>query len=561
MTNQKRWIVAPKKSNDIIEQVLINRGIKKSDWQDFLQPDFEKLSDPFKLKGMKQAVARIAQSMKAGETVGIFGDYDADGIPAAALLNDALTHLHVKTAVYIPPRDRGYGLSNEGIDFLARQGAKLVIAVDLGITAKAEVKQAKVSGIDVVIVDHHTVQPGKLPDAAAVVNPKQSGDRAPFRDYAACGLAYKLVQALAEHTGKISKTQLKWWLDLPAISTVADMVPLVGENRIITKYGLIVLSKTRRVGLAKLYEKAKMNPAAFSTSSISFQIAPRLNSPSRMEQQGSAAFELLTTDDEERADQLAAELEQINRERQAVLDRVLHEAKEKIEKDKLHRHKIIVVAGRGWPAGVVGLVAGRLMDQYARPTIVLRQDEKISKGSARSIQAFNIMEAFDHVKHHLLKHGGHPRAAGLSLENEHLEMVYDKLVALAQSKLTKEDITPKIEIDGVLLPHEVNLQLYFRLKQLEPHGVGNSKPVFLIENLIVKESRQVGNNGKHLKLWLGQTQNGREYTIGGIGFDLGLRGNDLMAGDHLDLVGYLDQDEWNGTKRLQLKVLDIKKRA
>lgn len=571
MTNQtripkflKKWVLAPKRSNDIVEQILLNRGVKKSDWRKFLDPKFDDLSDPFKIKDMRLAIERVVKAIKNDEMIGVFGDYDADGIPAAALLYEALTLCGAKSAVYIPARERGYGLSTEGIDYLGSLGAKVIVAVDLGMTAKNEVAQAAKKGIDVIVVDHHTVQQGKLPDqAAALVNPKQATDHSLFKDYAACGLAYKLVMALAQKTGKISQTKLKWLLDLPAISTVGDMVPLQGENRIITKFGLIVLQKTRRIGLQKLYQKAGVDPSAIAASTLSFTIAPRLNSPGRMEQPGlplshvSPAFTLLITQDELEADRLASEVDKINRERQAVLDKVIAQAREQIEKDKLHERKLIMVVGEQWPAGVVGLVAGRLMDEYTRPTIVLRKEEGIVKGSARSIEAFNIMEAFDKVKHHLLKHGGHPRAAGLSMEYKHLEMVYDKLLTLAQAKLTDEDLIPKIKVDAKLRLSDLSSRLYSRIKALEPHGVGNPKPVLLVEDVLVQEARRVGNGDKHLKLWL--KQNGA--MIGGIGFDLGQLNSSFKAGDSVDLVGYLDQDHWNGRARLNIKVLDLKKRT
>lgn len=561
MKLEKRWVVAPKKSDDIVEQVLINRGIAKSDWKKFLDPHYEDLSDPFKMLGMQEGIKRVLKAIKNSEVIGVFGDYDADGIPATAVLYEGISQCGGKAAVYIPARERGYGFSLEGIDYLKGLGVSLIITVDLGMTAKDEVAYAAKQGIDVIVIDHHTVQLDKLPErAVAIVNPKQANDKSPFKDYAACGLAYKFVMALAQKTGKISATELKWMLDLPAISTVGDMVPLVGENRVITKYGLIVLQKTRRIGLQKLYKKAAIEPSNIAASTLSFAIAPRLNSPGRMEKPGlplshvSSAFTLLTTKDEAEAERLALEIDTVNRERQAVLDKVITEARAQIEKDKLHEKKVILVVGDEWPAGVVGLVAGRIMDEYCRPTIVLRKEQGIVKGSARSLEAFNIMEAFDTVKKHLLKHGGHPRAAGLSMEYKHLEMVYDKLQAAADAKLTPEDLIPKIKVDAQVPLKEITVSLYNQLKKLEPHGMGNPKPVLLINNLFIQNARTVGNEDKHLKITFKQA----ERSIGGIGFDLGDLNSNLNTGDIVDVVGYLDQDEWNGAKKLNLKVLDLK---
>lgn len=556
----KRWVVADKKSADVIEQILINRGINKKDWERFLNPSFESLADPAKIKNMARAAKRIIKAIADKTAIGIFGDYDADGIPAAALLHQAVERLGGQSIVYIPTRERGYGVTKEGLDFLISNGCQLIITVDTGITAKAEVEYAGKKGVDVIVVDHHIVQAQKAPKAFAVVNPKQPGDKSSFKDYAACGLAYQLVRALAKLTGKISTLQLKWWLDLPVISTVGDMVPLVGENRVITKYGLLVLQNTNRAGLRKLYEKAHIDPKMISASSVSFQIAPRINSAGRMEIPGlpidyiSPALVLLTTHNTELADDIAGKLERINRERQEVLEQAIAQAKAKVEKEKLHRHKLILVTDSNWPAGVVGLVAGKLMESYARPVIVLRQEEGIARGSARSIEAFNIMSALDHVKKYLLKHGGHPRAAGLSLELKHLDLVYDKLVTLAGRKLSDQDITPKISIDSELSLKQINLQFYNRLRSLEPHGVGNPKPLFLFKNLLVNSAKAVGSDAKHLRMRFTQGS----IAIGAIGFDLANHSAKVKSGDIIDAVGFVDQNKWNGNSEFQLKVVDIK---
>jgi single-stranded-DNA-specific exonuclease len=549
-----RWILSPQKSADIMEQILLNRGVARKDWARFLSPDFEKdLGNPFKLMGMREATKILLQARKDKDKIGIFSDYDADGIPAAALLHQALGRLGIETETYIPNREQGYGLNKEGIESLIDRGCRVLLAVDLGITNKKEIEYAKQRKIQSIVIDHHLVQSDKLPKADAIINPKQK--RCPYadKDLSAGGLAYKLIQALAKQTGEITIRQLKWWLDLPAISTITDIVPLTGENRTIAKYGLIVLQKTKNIGLQALYRQAGICPEKINTYTVGFQIGPRINAPGRLLKPRDA-WELLVTQNRTRANILAKKLNQINLARRQEMDRALKKAIKRIEKDGLEKNKILLIADKDLKPGVVGLVADRLMDRYHRPAIVLCQDGKIVKGSARSIGDFHIMEALDICGRHLSSHGGHARAAGLSLELKHLHNFYDQILRLADEKLTRQQLIPKLEIDAELRLKELNLTLYRKISQLEPFGFGNPKPVFVARGVQVDSVRTVGQQNQHLKLYLKDGQK----VISGIGFGLGERAGKIDRKDMVEIAFSIDLNQYQGRENLELKILDFK---
>lgn len=565
----KRWELLPCTKKDITDQLLENRGIDFKNKEDFFKPNFDKLlSSPFKILNLEKAAERILKAVEKKEKIGIFADYDHDGTPAAVFLMKFINFLwdsihdrniSRQVSVYIPSRQEGYGLSEKGIRQLKREGCSLIITVDLGITGKEQVKKAKELGIETIVIDHHEVIASKFPNEAfAVVNPKQKEDKSNFKEFSAGGLCFKLAVGLFNLYSKLHKAGykdkaeyfLKWNLDLPAISTICDMVPLLDQNRIIAKFGLIVLSKTKNLGLRKLYQSAGIMPENIGTYTVSFQIGPRLNAPGRMDD-ANQSFYLLKSQDEREAEDLALYLNRINRKRQAELERVLKEARKEVEEKKLHHKKVILVSGKNWPAGIVGLVAGKLMEQYARPTVVLEVGEKISRGSARSIDGFHIVEAFEEAKEYLLRHGGHAKAGGLSLENKHLQNLYDRLLELAETKLKDEDLTPKIKVDAEIEKKDLNYGFWQNLKKFEPHGLGNPRPTFLMKNLIIDEVKTVGSENKHLKL--------RLSGLSAIGFDFGPFGSELRIGDNLDVVFNLDENNYNGVKNLQLRILDLKK--
>lgn len=563
-----RWeiISRQKKATDLIEFLLRNRGITPAKRADFLAPDFARLGDPNLFLGMAKAVRRTISALRQGERIGIFVDYDADGIPAGVLLYHGLKFLRQclklpfdPPPVYIPRRNEGYGLSREGIDQLKKAGVTLVIAADLGITARVEVEYAKTQKVDTIIIDHHLIQPEKLPRQSIIIDPKQSRDRYPFKDHSAGGLVWNFLKSCAleiDANPRQIEHFLKWSLDLVAISTIADIVPLVGENRILAKFGLVVLQKTQRLGLAELYKTAKIERAQVSPYTVGFQIGPRLNAPGRLDQ-GWPAFELLTTDDPKKARQLAERLETINRERQAELERILEEAIAEVEKKQLHQHKLILVAQRGWQNGLIGLVAGKLVERYHRPAIVLNKAGKFARGSARSTEALHILEILAETEKLLIRFGGHARAAGLTLKTELLPEFYDRLIALANQKLTAADIEPRIKLDAWLGLERCNLATVRQLQKLEPHGFGNPRPTFAISGAKISRASAVGQNNQHLKLTLNSlADESKSYEA--IGFGLGERLKDLKPGQAVELAGSLQAETWQGTTKCTINFQDIR---
>lgn len=549
---QKRWIVHDRTADNLIDQLLVSRGVEDKDA--YLNPDYRKLYDPFLLKGMKELVDRLTQAFDAKEKIAIFGDYDHDGTPAAALLHDGITACGgLVSSVYIPTREEGYGLSTAVIELFAKEGIQLLVTVDCGITNKPEIDYAKGLGLEVIVIDHHIVQSDKFPDAAIVVNPKQDGDTYPFKELCGCGLAFKAIQALGQQTNKISADKLKWYLDLVAISTVCDMVPLEDENRILVHYGMLVLAKTKRLGLQQLMKVAAIDTANITTYTIGFGFGPRLNAPGRLER-ASIAYELLVTKDASVAETLARRLEQLNKRRQDELEVMLKQAQEVVDKEKLNERKVIMVSGNGWSDGLVGLVAGRLMEKYHRPSFVLSaREDGLAKGSARSIEGFHLVDALNECQQYLTKYGGHAKAAGLTMAQEQLELVYDKLIEIAEQKLSDSDLQPRVIIDGILRPDEVTLATAAELAKLEPHGFGNPKPIVMLEACQVLDVKTIGTLGKHLKM---SVQLSNDTVVDVVAFGLAQREGECNSGQLLDMVGFLEINEWRDRKTLQLKAVD-----
>lgn len=564
--SNKKWIVSKKKSNDIIEQLLINRGVRNK--ESFFNPNFERdIYDPYLLSDMKKSVKRIFSSIKNKEKIGIFADYDVDGITAGSILTNFFNYLGVKTEIYIPTREEGYGLNELGIKTLCDAGCKLIITVDLGITGKKEIKKAEEMDIDVIITDHHLFKESDISkDAFGVIHPRLS-NKYPNKDLSGGGVAWKLVQAMVSSPdlSKICSDKkiiniTKWSLDLAAISTVCDMVSLVGENRAITKFGIKVISKTQNTGLFELIKKASIKSDNISTYTIGFQIGPRLNAPGRLDH-ALISYSLLTTRNKDEAKKFAAKLDDKNYQRQKELEQILKEAKEKIEKRKLKDKRIILIEDKNWSEGLIGLVAGRLMEQLCRPVIVFREEKGNLKGSARSIESFHILEALDSVSKHLRTHGGHARAAGLSLEKKHLSLLYDELLKIAESKITDQDLIPKIFIDAEISPKDITLKLCRELNKFEPYGLGNPRPIFLAKNMIISSKRLIGAENRHIKLGLSINDDTdkviKPSTQEAVGFDLGYLYDKIKTGDKVDLVFSLAINSWNNIEKPQIRIIDI----
>lgn len=560
----KNWIVKPKKSEDIIEQLLINRKIPRKDWDNFLNPRYESLLDPNNLHDIDLAVKRIIKAIEGKETIGIFADYDADGILGAAILTNFFDYLGVKTTIYIPSREEGYGLNERGLNDLKKSGCQLIITVDLGITGKEQVKFAKKSGIDVIVTDHHLFKTNQLPkDALALVHPKLSKNY-PNKDLTGGAVAWKLVSAIiskiTNHKSQINNYP-KWSLDLAAVSTVCDMVPLAGENRAITKFGIKVLAQTKNIGLEELMRIARVDLEKISTYTLGFQIGPRINAPGRMDH-AQISYYLLTTRNRKEAREIAKKLDEINHQRQEELEKAIIEAEEKVLKKGLLKNKIILVEDKKWSEGIIGLIAGRLAERFCRPVIVFREGENELKGSARSITEFHILEALDKAKKFLLKYGGHAGAAGLQTSKIMYKKLQQKLIEVADAKLVDADLLPKIKIDAEVKPPKINLKLFDEIKKLEPFGMGNPRPAFLTRGLEIVDKRLVGREEKHLKLRLkssGQSSVISHQLLEAISFNCEECKKNLQIDDVVDIVYHIDENEWNGTRKIQMKIIDIRK--
>ena len=548
---QWRWQLRPRTQPDIIGQLLENRGV--TDRAQFFAPDYHAHShDPLLLPGMAVALDRIERAIKDKESICVYGDYDADGIPGTAVLIKTLRANDAQVRSYIPDREKeGYGLNEPAVRSLKEQGVRLIITVDLGITGKAEVALAKELGIDVIITDHHHVDEERVPtDAIAVVHPALPGSKYPFDGLAGGGVSWKLCQALSVRTNKPSPAQLKWWLELPAISTVCDMVPLVDENRMIVHYGLKVLMQTRNIGLQALYRVGGIPNDALTERTIGYQIGPRINAPGRIDQ-ASLALELLLTDDPVLAQEFAAKTEGQNRERQEQLDGLIKAVIEVVEREKLHEGPSIVLAGEGWPTGVIGLAASRLTERYHRPSIVLGIHNGIAKGSGRSISGFNLLAGIADCHDLLLTYGGHEKAAGLQMDVAHVAAFKERFVSYASTNIASEALVPTKKADCVLQPEVITDEFVQTLVQFAPYGIGNPKPKFVVTPLEVIETRPVGAAKQHLKL---RFKGGLE----GIGFSCAHHANRCAPGSTVAALGSLEFNSWNGRQTIQLLIDDIK---
>ena len=550
-------------------QILFNRGIiSESDLKnkdiidkkihDFLEPGYESsLHDPFFLKDMDRAVERIQKALRDKEKICIYGDYDVDGVTSTALLSDTFEKLGADFIAYIPSRqDEGYGLNKEAIDEIARKGIKLIVTVDCGIRSFDEIEYANSLKLDVVVTDHHELEKSKdkdlLPKAVAVINPKRSDCDYLFKDLAGVGVAFKLACAVLSKVPNLANSWERWLLDLVALGTVCDVVPLVDENRVLVKYGLKVIAKTKRVGLQELIKSAAIQIEKINSHNLGFHLGPRLNASGRLEN-ARLSLGLLLAKDTKEAEIAALNLSKINKERQAITKRILEEARAMLGKIDDGRN-IILLKNKNWPAGVVGIVAFRLMDDCGEPVLLFEEGETESKGSARSIDNFSIISALEKCEDVLVKYGGHKKAAGLTVKNEHFIVLNEKLIEIAGKDIAEEDLIPEIIIDAKIDIENIDVTVGEYIKKLEPFGFENKKPVFIIENAEVKNSALVGSDKNHLKLTIASGSS----SLSGIMFGYGTN-NDLKSGDKIDIVFTINENEWNGRVSLEAMILDIKK--
>ena len=531
----------------LIAQLLYNRGLTEpSQVESFIAADERLSGNPFLLPDMQQAVARIYRALLSGENIAIYGDFDADGITATALLVQGLTSLGGKVIPYIPHRlTEGYGLKITALENLHRQGISLVITVDCGITALAQVKKAKRMGLDIIITDHHTPLP-EIPPAVAVVNPKRTDSIYPFSELAGVGVALKLLQALLQSIGK--EKQLDELIDLVALGTVADMMPLVGENRYLVKQGLKVINNTPHLGVREMITQAGLNIGSLNAESISWVIAPRLNAAGRLAH-AMTSYRLLMTDSPQEASQLVIWLEEKNAERQRLTTKVLTKAREQILAQGIS--PLLVASDNDYPTGIIGLVAGRLSEEFYRPAIIIKTGESISSGSCRSIPEFNIILALKQYSHLLSQFGGHSQAAGFTLPTENLARLKQCLSQLATTQLAGVDLRPQLNIDAEVTLPELSGDTFQATQQLAPFGRGNPVPTFVSRRVEVIDCRTMGTTDEHLRMKLKQGGN----VWSGVAFRLG---NYLAeVSSHLDIVYNLEIDRWGGEERLRLNILDF----
>jgi len=570
MTHTKRWVVAspitPQASEalsafpPVLKQILFNRGIvTDADARAFLkaQPNFD--NNPFQFTGMRLAVDRIKHAIDHNEPIAIYGDYDVDGVTATALMVDALRLLNADVRGYIPNRfDEGYGLNKDALDSLKADGVKLVITVDCGIRSPDEALHARTIGLDLIVSDHHHPDGENLPPALAVINPKQHGDIYPDKDLAGVGIAYKIVEALAFERGKrkdgtlADDFPLSSFLDLVALGTVADLAPLVGENRSLVRKGLRQIHATKRQGLFSLASVAETKIDKITAGNIGFMLGPRLNASGRLES-ALASFELLTTTDFMRAGQLAQQLDVQNKQRQTITRSMQKQAEEIVMGEDPEAFLLFAVHEEFNP-GVIGLAASRLTETYYRPAVVAAKGPEETRGSCRSIPEFHITDALDLCKDLLVRHGGHAAAAGFTVKNENLPKLVDRLREIARDQLAGKDLRPTLSADMELPLVDITYETQKNLQYLEPTGYGNPDAVFVSRNVKVKSSRTVGAEGKHLKVNLQGDGAGIYFDC--IGFRLGHLQKELPP--RVDVLYTLETNEWNGRTTLQLNLKDIK---
>ena len=516
----------------------------------FLKPKRTDFYDPYLMPDMEKAVSRITKALKNNENITIFGDYDADGITSTTILKRFFHDINKECNVYIPNRlNEGYGLNKNAIKKLSEDGTNLIITVDCGITAIEETKYAKELGIDIVITDHH--EPGEeIPDAEAVVDCKRKDNKYPFRELAGCGVAFKLTQALCKNLD-LNENQALKYLDIACVGTISDVVPLVDENRVIVKLGMLLLKQTKNLGLKQIINNAHFKE--FNSMSIAFGITPRINACGRLGHQDEA-LELFTTDNQEKATELAKKVDEYNIQRQLEEKRIYDEAitllQEEAQKNGITN--CIVLGHENWNPGVIGIVSSRITEKFYKPSILVCFDKDIAKGSGRSIEGFDLHKALMECDKYLTNFGGHSLAAGLSLNTKDFEKFKNMINEYAEKNIKDEDLIPTIIIDLKLEDSQLNIEEVEELKLLEPFGQSNEEPIFMITNLKVVSIKTL-SDGKHLKLYL-KNQN----YLDAIGFNLGERANELKIGDTIDIVGNLNINEFNNTKKVQMLLKDFK---
>jgi single-stranded-DNA-specific exonuclease len=565
MHQQKRWnlpephpaapeLAAQLKVSPLIAQVLLNRGLAGADeCLDFLRPNLKCLHAPERIPGLTRAAERIARAVRDGERIVIYGDYDVDGITATTLLTSALARAGAKVGYFIPDRIRdGYGFSVRGVDVARRRRTRLVITADCGITATNEVRLAKEQGIDVIVTDHHEPL-GELPDAIAVLNPKRKDCPYPFKELAGVGVVLKLVQGLvASRPGGLPESFVMEHLDLVALGTIADVVPLRGENRIFAKIGLERICNSQKPGIVALKEVAGLRARRVESGHVAYILAPRINAAGRLGNAESGVRLLLATDIGE-ATTIAESLEEDNTNRKKIDEETLEDALEQLRRIGPELPPAIVLWSEEWHPGVLGIVASRLTERFHRPTVLIAADEDEGKGSGRSIPGFDVCQALQECREHLIGFGGHSYAAGLTIRAEQMQAFRVRLCDVVTRRLMPDDYVPKLSIDGPLSLDDCNEELVEFLDRLSPFGIGNAEPLFIANDVRLASPPMVVSRN-HLKLSL--RQNGREIDC--IGFGMGHLAGPIQSDPGRVSIAFVPTiNVWQNRSRLQLKLRDI----
>ncbi|WP_077367282.1 single-stranded-DNA-specific exonuclease RecJ [Anaerosalibacter sp. Marseille-P3206] len=540
------------KISSLTAKVLINRGfntVEKA--RDFLHTDLDNLHDPFLLKDIDKAVDRIINAINKDEVICIYGDYDADGVTSTSLLSIIFNKLKLKYFHYIPNRlEEGYGLNIDAVDYIAKRKANLLITVDCGITSFDEVEYLNNKGIDVIITDHHQCKE-KLPSALAVVNPNREDDEYPFNNLAGVGVAFKLIEALLMKLDiPINYEEI---LPIVALGTVADVMPLVGENRIIVKNGLLYMERSKNFGIKALLEVTNLKDKKLSAYHMGFVLGPRLNAAGRLGDP-SIGVSLFTSDNYDEAIKLAEKLDEENKTRQDLEEEILKDIDELIEKTvDLDKDKVIVLASDKWHSGIIGICASKVTDKYFKPTILFSIEGDLARGSARSIPTFDIYDGLSKCSDMFEKFGGHRQAAGILIKTEKIDEFRESINNIAEEFLDEEDFIQEVVVDCEVEAKDVTIKTIKEINELEPFGIDNPSPKFIFTDGHIKNIRQIGKDNKHLKVQL----NKDDKIIDGIGFSMGEYGNILNSGDLVDIIVNLDINEYMGNVNPQFIIKEI----
>lgn len=535
--------------NKLLATILVNRNItEKEDIRLFLEPTRNDFHDPFLITDMKKAVERIIRAIQEQEKVTIYGDYDVDGITSITVLKSFLQDRGLEVESYIPNRlEEGYGLNKEAIGKIVNNGCQLMITVDCGISAVEEIAYANSLGMETIITDHH--EPGsELPQAMSVIDNKRKDSNYPFRELAGVGVVFKLIQAIGITLGLKEEEYLKY-LDIVCVGTISDIVPLVDENRVIAKLGLLLIHQTKNIGLRSIINSSGYNK--INSNSISFGIAPRINACGRMGK-AEEALELLLSKNINHVNELTKKLNEHNRVRQETEKGIFENAIKQIKQEHLEEGNSIIVGGENWHHGVIGIVSSKITEMYFKPSILLSfEEDGIGKGSGRSIPGFDLHEALTQCTDTIEKFGGHSMAVGITVRKDNFLKFREEFEQIV-SKAHIDEIMPVIQIDTKIDVKDINKEMVESLKQLEPFGEGNRMPVFGFKNLKIDSIRAL-SEGKHLKL----TLKDNNVIIDAIGFNLGHLAEEYRIGDKIDVVGVLEINSFNGVESLQINMKDV----